>query len=312
MNSGKNSGQTQLSTGKRLLAVIALAFACIMLTGCGASLTVYDYTENGRRVNEYELNIEYKLVENMERSAITDSTGKKYTVPEYFFTLFDGHGYSLEESSLTGEGYYARFKKTFASGDTPELFAVGSSIEYTTEYEENPFTRRYDRVSPNPFNGVRAAYDAVKPGQSGKLIQQLKNGIVTVNEYGETSVVFPSVTAAFPYLVGIDLDGLLLNYATVGSKRMESSGRKIESDSNSAMYVFSRYFDDTDTTIEFAFDRPVAYGWYLVALAAGGIVIAVFVLVTREKKKKPTLLDRFPYNPEEYRDYESHLPTKLK
>ncbi len=52
------------------------------------------------------------------------------------------------------------------------------------------------------------------------------------------------------------------------------------------------------------------YGWYLVALAAGGAVLAVILIVTREKKKKPTLLDRFPYNPEEYRDYEVRLPTK--
>lgn len=296
---------------RQLLAVAAIAFACVMLTGCGASLTVYDYTENGRRVNEYELTIEQKLVENMESSAITDASGKKYTVPDYFFSLFDRIGYSLEEASMTDAGYYARFKKVFQSGVMPELYAVGSEVEYSIDYDENPFTRRYDRVSPNPFNGVRAAYDEVKPGQSGQLIQQLKNGIVTINEYGEATVVFPSVTTAFPYLSGIDVEGLLLNYATVASTRMDSSGRKIESESNNALFVFSRYFDTTDTTIEFQFDRPVPYGWYLVALAAGGVVIAVFILITREKKQKPTLLDKFPYNPEEYRDYE-RLPTKLK
>ncbi|MCH5350702.1 MAG: hypothetical protein J1F39_01860 [Clostridiales bacterium] len=301
-----------LKTIKKTALVAAVMLVCVMLTGCGASLTVYDYTENGRRVNEYELNIEAKLVENMERSAITDSNGKKYTVPDYFYSLFNRIGYSLEDASMTSEGYYARFKKTFAEGTTPELFAVGSTVEYSLDYKSNPFTRRYSRVSENPFNGVRAAYDEVRPGQSGQIIQQLKNGIVAVNEYGETEVLFPSVTDAFPYLNGIDTDGLLLNYATVGSSRMDSSGRKIEGDSKNALYVFSRYFDNTDTTIEFEFNRPVPYGWYLVALAAGGIVVAVFVLVTREKKQKPTLLDRFPYNPEEYRDYESHLPTKIR
>ena len=282
-----------------------------MLTGCGASLTVYDYTENGLRVNEYELTIEASLVEKMESSAATDASGKKYTVPEYFFALFDRIGYSLQQASMTSAGYYARFKKVFSAGVMPELFEVGKQIEYSLDYKENPFTRRYKRVSENPFNGVRAAFDEVRPGQSGQIIQQLKNGIVTVNEYGEATVAFPSVIDAFPYLNGIDLSGLLLNYATVASSRMDSSGRKIEGEANSALYVFSRYFDDTFNTIEFEFNRPVPYGWYLVALGVGALIIAVFALVTREKKKKPTLLDRFPYNPEEYRDYESHLPTKL-
>ncbi|MCH5159161.1 MAG: hypothetical protein J1F33_08200 [Clostridiales bacterium] len=297
---------------KKIAVVAAVALVCVMLTGCGASLTVYDYTENGRRVNEYELTIAAKLVENMEKSAITDGTGKKYTVPDYFYALFNNIGYSLEDASMTSDGYSARFKKTFADGATPELFSVGSAIDYSLDYKSNPFTRRYSRVSENPFNGVRAAYDDVRPGQSGQIIQQLKNGIVTVNEYGETTVMFPSVIDAFPYLKGIDTDGLLLNYATVGSSRMDSSGRKIEGDNKNALYVFSRYFDTTDTTIEFEFVRPVSYGWYIVALAVGGTVLVVFVLATREKKKKPTLLDRFPYNPEEYRDYDSHLPTKLK
>ena len=281
-----------------------------MLTGCGASLTVYDYTEDGRRVNEYELNIDAALVESMEQSAINDASGNKYTVPDYFFALFDRLGYSLVEATVTDGGYRARFKKSFADGVTPELFAVGSDIEYSLDYKESPFTRRYHRTSDNPFNGIRAEYDEVKPGQSGRIIQQLKNGIVTIDEYGEATVVFPPVTDAFPYLSGVDVSGLLLNYVTVGSSRMDSSGQKIKGNSKNALYVFSRYFDDTETTLEFEFNRPVPYGWYLVALAAGALVIAVFVLVTREKKQKPTLLDRFPYNPEEYRDYDSHLPTK--
>ena len=116
---------------------------------------------------------------------------------------------------------------------------------------------------------------------------------------------------AFPYLKDADPDGLLLNYSRVGSKRMESSGTVARTDGKNSEYVFSRYFDDAQTTVDFEYRRPVPYGWYLTALGAGAVTLAVFLIITRAKKTKTTLLDRFPYNPEEYRDYDNNLPSNL-
>ena len=93
---------------------------------------------------------------------------------------------------------------------------------------------------------------------------------------------------------------------------MESSGTAVKSGDSTA-YVFTRYFDDTDTYMEYEYKRAVSYGWYMTAIAAGAIVFGVIILVTRTKKQKqkPTLLDRFPYNPEEYRGYDDNLPANL-
>ena len=177
-------------------------------------------------------------------------------------------------------------------------------------HTENPFIRTYVSTAANPFNGVRKRYDSVQPLQSVTMLDRIKNGAVVRDENGETVVYQPALADAFPYLKGVNLDGLLLNYVRYGSERMDSSGTKVKTDDGTA-YVFSRYFDDTDNYIEYEYRRAVPYGWYLVALAAGGVVLVIILLVTRTKKQKPTLLDRFPYNPEEYRDYDSHLPTKI-
>lgn len=291
----------------RLFAVAAICFSAAMLTGCGASLTLYDYTEDGKRYNVYELAIDADTVHQMEATAASDADGKKYTVPDYFFSLFNGFGYELKSAEMNTDGFVASYIRLVST--EPDLFKTGTTPEFTTTHTENPFVRTYTSSAENPYNGVRAAYDRVLPDQSSTLIQQLKNGKVTIDDNGDRTVVFPSVQDAFPYLKGMDVDGMLLNYARTGSSRMDSSGRKKIYD-GAEYYVFSRYFDDTDSAIEFKYKRPVTYGWYLVALAAGGATVAIIAAATRTKKQKPTLFDRFPYNPEEYRDYDSHLPTK--
>lgn len=291
--------------GKILLAGI-VCLAALMLTGCGASLTVYDYTNDGVRYNVYELAIDNDVVEQMEKTAAENKDGEKYTVTSYFHELFTGFGYKLVGAAQTETQRILRYSREIKSES--ELYKEGTAVEFTTTYTENPFTREYTAASPNPFNGVREAYDNARAGQSSTVIERLKNGIVARNEYHEWVTLFPSVTDAFPYLKDKNPDGLLLNYARNGSARMDSSGVATEIDGDNSKYVFSRYFDYAESTIEFDYMRPVTYGWYMVALAAGGITLAVFVIATRTKKQKPTLLDRFPYNPEEYRDYESHLP----
>lgn len=291
----------------KILCAFALIFVAVALSGCGASLTVYDYTSDGVRYNEYALSLERPLVDRMEQSA-AEVGGTKYTVPEYFYELFGMYGYELVSATLTDKGYDALYRKKFASATAAtELYTVGTSPDFTYEYSDGPFVRDITATADNPFNGVRAAYDAVEPGKSGRLIQQLKNGVVS-REYGEEIVLFPAVQDAFPYLRGVDLDGLLLNYVMNGSSRMNSSGSNID---GSGAFVFSRYFDDSDATLEFTYKRPMPYGWYLTAFLVGVLTVVAIWLATRPKKDKPTLLDRFPYNPEEFRDYDSHLPRQL-
>lgn len=284
--------------------------AFFLLTGCGASLTVYDYTENGVHYNMYELSLDTELKNNMEQTAAIGADGKKYTVEKYFGVLFSDFGYELVGAEFTDKAYVARYRKEIKQDAVSELFATGTEVSFDVSHTENPFLRTYTSVSPNPFNGVRAAYDSAPPQLSSTVAERLKNGSIAHNEYGEDVIAYHSVIDAFPYLKNFNPDGLPLNYVRYGSKRMSSSGNTLSTDGTVSAYGFTRYFDTTDTEIAFEYNRAVPYGWYITALAAGGAVFAAILFATRTKKQKPTLLDRFPYNPEEYRDYESRLPQK--
>lgn len=270
----------------RLAIVIAAVALSVFLTGC-AELSVYDYSDGEHRYNVYELHIDADTVSRMEATAARDAAGKKYTVSEYFREMFSRLGYEPMDASGFGGGYTATFRKAFLSGQRTELDEFGTAIEYSAEYVDGAFVRDVRLTADNPFNGVREKYDAVPQYQTATALAQLKNGWGAFDEYGEWHVSFPSVTDAFPYLKSIDPDGLLLKYAIAGSSRMESSGTSTRINDDTSRYEFARYFDDSDTRLVFEYKRPVVYGWYLVALGAGVITVAGFIIATRKKKPTP-------------------------
>lgn len=298
----------RIKKSKRIIMLIAVCFTALLLTGCGATLSVYDYTEDGVRYHMYELSIDNDTVADMERTAITDADGNKYTVQSYFARLFADYDYTLVSASYSDGKYTVRYRKQVVDGG--ELAELGTAVDFTTTHTENPFVRTYTATSANPFNGVREKYDNVLPLRSTTVLERIKNGAVAHDAHGETVVSLHAIDEAFPYLKGANPDGLLLNYVRYGSDRLESSGRRITADKGTA-YVFSRYFDDTYTFIQYKYKGAVPYGWYMVAIGGGALVFGLIILLTRAKKEKPTLLDRFPYNPEQYRDYDSNLPSKL-
>lgn len=299
----------------RAVLCACVAALCCLLTGCGASVTVYDYYDNGVRENAIEVSVDKATLSAMEKSALANGANA-YTVSRYLAELFGEFDYELEDAEESDGGYAARYVKSFPS-DVSDLDLIGTAVEFTASYKDNPFIRKVDLVAQNPFNGVRAAYDDAKPNMivaddarfKYEVINFIKYGRSAVDEFGETVELFPAITDAFPCLRGENLDGLLLNYVRGGSRRMSSTGTSYRIDSRTSGYIFSRYFDEIEAEIGFSYNRPVSYGWYIVALAAGGAAVGIVFAVTRKKKDKgPTLIDRFPYNPEQYRDYENHLP----
>ena len=160
----------------KIIAVVIVAFAALLLTGCGASVTVSAYNENGIRYNEYVIEIDMDIVDKMESSAALDSNGEKYTVGGYLFELFTGYNCELVDSGYRKHTYYTIYRKAFegeaeaSKKPTPAAFVSDSrlhditeQITYTTDLTRNPFVRNYTSTSPDPFNGVRAAYESVLP-----------------------------------------------------------------------------------------------------------------------------------------------------
>ncbi len=273
----------------KLIAVVCVAVVAMLLTGCGASISVYDYTENGVRYNEYEVTIDNAVVAEMERTATTDRYGETYTVASYLESLFGEYGYSLVDASKTDVAYTAAFRKAIAG--EPELYRVGNAVEFVTETDSGAFVRTYTASAKNPFDGVREKFDALESGQAYTVLDRIKFGVTAHDEYNEPVIVFPSVYTAFPYLDGMSPDGLRLDYSRNGSSRMKSSGAAIELGNKTSKYTFSRYFDGTDNVIVFEYKRPVPYGWYAVAVAVGGIVLAIFAIVVKRKRAEAQTQD---------------------
>ena len=274
-----------------MLAVISAV--AVILTGCGASVTVYDYTSGGMRYNMYELELDSTVAASMERTAAVDADGTPYTVKGYFTEFFRGCGYEPVLASDNGKLVRLGFRKAL-SGDS-ELDKAGSVVAFETTYKENAFVRTYTAASPNPFNGVREAFDGVEPDVSTTALERLKNGIVTFDEYGGRHVSFLGIYDAFPYLKTQDPDGLLLSYVRTAARRMTSSGTTTEQTESYAEYKFDRYFDVSAAQIMFEYKRPVPYGWYLTALGVGATALAVMLIIVRAKEKsdKPDILDIF-------------------
>lgn len=268
----------------RLLALLSVTAVALLLTGCGASVTVYDYYRGGTRYGMYEIRVDAATVEKMEETATTDSDGNKYTVSGYLYELFTSFGYEPISASNTDEYYTVSYRR--AEGRETELDRFGTKLEFTNKYTQTPFIRTYHSVSPSPFNGLREAYDNIPSERASTILEWVKNGAVARDEFGERVVSFPSITEAFPYLVGKNPDGLLLNYVYEGSRRMQTSGVKTGEYDSTAQYMFSRYFDDSETTIELMYERPVTYGWYLAALAIGAAALAIIRTVQNYSDKK--------------------------
>ena len=269
---------------RRLRLAIAAVFALIaatVLVGCTASVAVYDYTENGVRYTEYEIALDGEAVTALESTAGSDADGNKYTVEQYLYRLFTDYGYSLVRAKRADGGYTVVFRK--ATEGEPELFAYGTSPKFVATSKANPFIRTYTAVSPSPFNGLRAAYESIPAERSATMLERIKNGLIARNEYGDKTEVFPSIETAFPYTAGANKDGLLLKYRRVGSERTASSGTATPIGNRNVMYEFARYFDTVDTDITLEYKRPVPYGWYLVAIAAGGGIFAAVFAVLRRK-----------------------------
>lgn len=273
----------------KFLTLLSLLISAVMLTACGASVTYYEASEGGVSYNVYELSIDLDTLEAMENSAALDRDGNKYKVSEYLLELFTDFGYELKEAYSDEAGYRAKYRK--AVSGSPELFKLGTAVEFTTTYSENPFVRTIRAQSQNPYNGVREYYDELDDVNGATLIGRLKYGLTVRNEYGEKTVAFPSLYAAFPYVKSVNPDGLKLIYKRSGSSRMLSSGSAKKLNNKTSEYTFMRYFDTTETYIAFEYKRPVPYGWYITAVAAGAIVLTVCVTVINKKRAIGKLID---------------------
>lgn len=305
---------------KKILTLCALVCCAVLLTGCGASVDVYAYAYDGGYANEVHIRLDLQATDAMNASSIEaypqadEVSGlRAWTVEEYFTELMTsptvGLDYELLSTIKDGELTMA-FVKRFATSaelDTNNLYAVPDVVSTTTT---NGFLYHRVRTRENPFNGLRTAYD--ESFDSTGFIGKLKNGMgYYVDEEGSDRYyhhLFPSLVTAFPIAETYDLSDIGLNYIEIGNARRGNNGYEVSASPQSSYYVFERNFDYEYSQVIYDYNTVNTVGWYILAVVIGGIVLLAILFFTSKKKPKSGLVDKFPYNPEKYKDINSNLP----
>lgn len=295
-----------------LLLVLALS-----LTGCsGTSVSLYTSSTTAGSRHTLEIRVPQKLCASLESTAAilpTDlRTGLKYdrwNIYDYLkiisesMTLGDGSQYQLVRERGEGtEKVYVLVRDFTPSDDEDE-----EDDQVEMNVKDYFFFYTVEVTQPNPFNGYRALYDQAEP----TLMQALRNGFDAYID--NKKVHIPALDQAFPLIKNCNLDELTLNLYLGGSNRMASDGTKVRKSSewySGTFYLWDRKFDTEDTTITLQYYRPNSLGWNIVAIVLAGLTVTAVLLLTRGKKKKhkPTLEERFPYDPSKP-DNGGNLPT---
>lgn len=279
-----------------LLLVLALS-----LTACsGTSVSlVTSSTATGSR-HQLEIRVPNAALNELQNSATyREGTRAKWKLADYLTLLCsmvqlgDGSQYEYVQTYPDGSDTVFILIRDFTPSDDGD----DDEDDVQTTVKDYFFFYTVEVTQPNPFNGLRLSYDEAAPGQNANIMQMLKNGIGTTVD-GVWVSLLPPIAEAFPYIKTCNLDELKLNLYLSGSNRMASDGTKIRT-RGGAYYMWERKFDTADTSITLQYYRPNSLGWNIVAILAAGITVTVILLVTRNNKKKhkPTLEERFPYDP---------------
>lgn len=116
----------------------------------------------------------------------------------------------------------------------------------------------------------------------------------------------PPLGTAFPSAQLDDFGEIALNNFWYASKKMTvacDAMYREEDDNRGLYYLFAKTMDEGDTQVEYSYYRADPTGWYLTAIAGGGIAVGLAFLAAHLNKKrknkqpKPQIKDNFPYDP---------------
>lgn len=301
---------------KKLTVIFLMVFTLFSATACGASVSLYTGSENGNTVYFLEARLPLSLYGNIQQSgAERHEIGQppKWRLEDWLaefsrYVMFtDGSMFEYEGYSIDSNEYVATFKRTV----TPNSGGSGSNDD---SEDDNVVIKDYfyfyavEVTEENPFNGLRSEYDAAVPGQSGTLMQMIKNGIGYFDDEGYHERL-PSLSAAFSETAKYLPETLKLNFYLDGSAKMNTTGNK-KVINGKTYYLWERSFDASEDYITYRYFRANSLGWNVTALIIAGVTVLIILIVTRSKKEKPTLLDKFPYDPSKYEDIYSNLPAE--
>ena len=262
--------------GKRraLAAAVLIAFA-LVLTGCDATVNLFVDATADYYVQELEIRMPDSVRRVLEDSAADNGTTEaddRWTLAAWVRAL------SLQTSFEYGG--IAPDQSDFVISLTMRipLTELGSSSDggSTSRTIENYFYfYAVEETEPNPFNGLRAEYDA---GTEGTLMGAVRNG------WESDGVRYPSFAEAFPAAAGYDPSDLRLNLYLALADDVRSTGTWVTVD-GVRYCMYERPFDDSTHTVVYRYYAANSLGWNVTAIVIAAAVVAAILLVTRKRGK---------------------------
>lgn len=259
------------------------------LIGCDASVSMYSTSDGDEYVQTLEIRMPDSMLRDIESHAAYANPTRRWSLVGWLnvlsalVTYSDGSHYEgANLVSKDGDSIITlerRFKPSSDDADEPDEDVVRT-------VKDNLFFYTVEVTEPNPFNGMRADYDA---GTEGTIMDYIRNGIVQDNV-----VLLPALTEAFPRIADYDPSGLKLKLYIAFGDKVQTTGTRVLID-GVRYYLFERSFDDSTQTITYKYFRPNSLGWNIVALVAAALTVAIILLCTRSSKPKQPQEIKFNY-----------------
>ncbi len=290
-----------------------LSFA---LSGCGFGvITELKSQDDSGWVFDLYFTVDVSLENTLNDSAsYSEVHNKQWTLADWLCDYFDAagkiYGFTYEFSGINAkrDPHVYEFEITVpATAD--ESLTDGLILKGNAEVTaNNGFIRtvsvvrddRYNFFITDFENSYRKYVSAGEVAEDSKtLMEILLFGVQT------DSVKLAGITEAFPELPIDEYTQTILTEFWLASSRMNVAyAEKVAtSDRKYAYYIFEKEMGDGAGEVEYDYFIANPTGWYLIAIAAGGIAVVAVYLYARyannkkRKPPKPTTKDLYPYDP---------------
>lgn len=306
-------------------AVCAVLIAVLLFcTGCDTEIDVYEQQDEDYWYFGIDIGLGNALDKRLnDTAAFSEKHNGKWTVENWLIDYFD------ELSEISGflyryDGIYndtaakrrlysftVNVPKKTAERDVADGLTLSSDVEQKT----NLFVRTINVVRDDRFNYWIKQFGDVMDRFDSDDPQPMDNrtltGILLFGTRVNGEVRLPGFADAFPEAQTSEATEILLRNFWYASKKMNvaydnmmpvynSDGRR---DTYGVYYVFEKTVGTGETQVSYEYYRADPTGWYLVAIAVGGITVGICIAIAvwrkRKKNKKPPEKpeDLFPYDP---------------
>lgn len=314
-------------TIKSIFCALIVVLTLFSLVGCGMEVDVYEQQDEDNRYFMIDFCPDDSLIATLEDGAAqSERHDGTWTLEnwlcDYFAIIAELQGFTYRYDKYIDDGVLYSFTVTVPKDTAGEEIRDKLTLDSEMSIKTNLFMRTINVVRDDRFNVWISEYEEVlERFESDSPVPSDNATMLGIFLFGCGSYTgaegeiyeeeLPGFTDAFPAAKPERYREVVLQNFWYASRKMNVNcdDRAYVRDSDGTVdksgvyYIFRKEAGDGETLVEYEYYRADPTGWYIVALAGGGIAIGVVILVARYRdKKKHTpppaqVKDLFPYDP---------------